>query len=269
MFQNRSRPCLLHQIKRCSAPCVEHIGVTEYAADVRLAELFLRGGPGEVIEQITQRMQAASDGLEFERAAGYRDQLRSLQKVLQRQYVSTDRDEDADIIAVVAENAALCVNLAMVRGGRHLGDRPQLPRNAQDWPAAEALGAFIEQHYIEHPAPARVLVNLEITTELQESVDALEQRRFELARPRNEAERAWIAMAERNAQLAILARAEELSRTENRIGALQGVLDLPEAPARVECFDVSHTMGEATRGVVRGFRRGPNAKRRVSALQCH
>jgi excinuclease ABC subunit C len=245
VFQNRSRPCLLHQIKRCSAPCVGLVEQEEYGGDVRLAELFLKGKHGEVIQRLTDKMHAASERLAFEQAAAYRDQVRSLQTVLQRQYVESAREEDEDIVVAVAERGLTCVNLAMVRGGRHLGDRQHFPRNAQDCDAAEALLAFVGQHYAEHPPPPRVVVNLPDTGELEETAEGFGERRFVLVGPRNEMERMWLAMAENNGLLAIRARLQDLSRTGNRLEALAAALDLAEPPARIECFDISHTAGEA------------------------
>lgn len=243
VFQNRSRPCLLHQIRRCNAPCVGHVDAEEYAADVRLAELFLKGKHGEVIDRLTAKMNAAADCLAFEQAAAYRDQIRSLQTVLQRQFVESDRAEDVDIVAAVQDRGVTCVILAMVRGGRHLGDRHHFPRNVQDCAPGEALEAFIGQHYGEHPPPSRVIVNQD---DLEGTELGAEERRFALTQPRNEMERMWVAMAENNGRLAIAARLQDASRAGNRLEALAAVLDLPDLPGRIECFDISHTAGEAT-----------------------
>ena len=264
VFQNRSRPCLLHQIRRCSAPCVGHIAREDYAADVKLAELFLKGKHGEVVDRLTEKMQAASERLAFEQAAAYRDQIRSLQKVLQRQYVESVREEDVDIVVAVAEHGVVCVNLAMVRGGRHLGDRQQFPRNAEDCAPAEALLAFLEQHYVEHPPPARVIVNLPDLKDAEDTLDAFGGRCFAFARARNEMERMWVEMAENNASLAISSRLQDLSRAGNRLEALAVALDLAEVPGRIECFDISHTAGEAAVAscVVFGLGRMLNAEYR-------
>jgi excinuclease ABC subunit C len=244
VFANRSRPCLLHQIKRCSAPCVERIDRAEYAADVRLAELFLNGSHGEILVQLTDKMQAASDRLDFERAVVYRDQIRSLQSVLHRQYISSYANLDADILAVVEHDGMACTNLAMVRGGRHLGDRAHFPQNAQQCSPEEVLVAFVEQHYVEHPVPPRVVVNRELSADAGPAVEALASRQSVLAPARTTAERAWVEMAEKNALLAIEARLHNRSRAEERVEALQLALGLADEPARIECFDISHTMGE-------------------------
>ena len=248
VFRNRSRPCLLHQIKRCKAPCVDFISKEDYAQDVRLAELFLRGKHGEVIENLTDKMQAAAAAMRFEEAAQWRDQIRALQSVLHRQYVSSTGDEDVDIIAAVAGADALCINLAMVRGGQHMGDRAQFPKGMSgglNGDEAEGLVAFIEQHYQLHPAPMRLLVAHDVGDSVA-AVFASAGYKVAVSLPRNEMERAWLGMAEKNAQLAIEARRLNAVRSGTRLEALREALDLADAPARIECFDISHTQGEGT-----------------------
>ncbi|GAB2181509.1 excinuclease ABC subunit UvrC [Denitratisoma sp. agr-D3] len=245
VFANRSRPCLMHQIKRCKAPCVGLVSQEEYAADARLAELFLKGRHSEVIERLTEQMRVAAESLHFEQAAALRDQIKSLQAVLHRQYVSSTGEEDADIIAVQADRGELCINLAMVRGGLHLGDKALFPRNAVTAEAdpVEALAAFVAQHYLEHPPPSRLIVAWDIA----EECDAVfEGKKVAVGLPRNEKERAWLEMADNNAKLAITARSQARARSGERLEALRLALDLEEAPARIECFDISHTMGEGT-----------------------
>jgi excinuclease ABC subunit C len=246
VFANRSRPCLLHQIKRCSGPCVGLIGEDAYAADVRLAAMFLDGKHSEVISRLTEKMERAAGVLAFEHAAAYRDQIRTLQKVLSRQYVESAKEEDVDVLASVGQGGLLCVNLAMVRGGRHLGDRPQFAANAVDVSTEDALLAFVDQHYREHAAPLRILVNVEIGSDLQDALDDAVGHRVALTRPRLATERAWMDMAVQNAELAIAARLKDRSRSEERLEALQHALGLIDVPSRIECFDISHTMGEAT-----------------------
>lgn len=252
VFRNRSRPCLLYQIKRCKGPCVGLISKEDYAQDVRMADLFLRGKHGEVIDDLTTKMQAAAESMHFEEAAQWRDQIRALQAVLHKQFVSSTGDEDVDIIAAVAGQDALCINLAMVRGGQHLGDRAQFPKGVSsglNGDEAEGLIAFIEQHYLQHPPPARILVAHDIAEQVAavfESADAEEKKRVTVAQPRNQMERAWLAMAEKNAQLAIEARRQNAIRSGARLEALREALGLDEPPARIECFDISHTQGEGT-----------------------
>ncbi|WP_230976130.1 excinuclease ABC subunit UvrC [Pseudothauera nasutitermitis] len=245
VFQNRSRPCLLYQIKRCSGPCVELVDRERYAADVKLAARFLDGRASEVVDDLSARMQAAAERLDFEEAAACRDQVRALQAVLHRQFVDSRKDEDVDIIAAVEEQGMACVNIAMVRGGRHLGDRPQFPGNAAGCSAEDALLAFVEQHYAVHAMPARLLVEAP-SAALREVLAELSDTPCALAAPRFAAEKAWMEMARKNAGLAILARARDTGRAEQRLEALREALDLPDPPRRIECFDISHTMGEAT-----------------------
>lgn len=245
VFANRSRPCLLHQIKRCSAPCVGLIANDAYDADVRLASMFLDGKHSQVISRLTEKMEHSSELLAFEQAAFYRDQIRTLQTVLSKQYVESPKAQDVDVIAAVERGGVVCVNLAMVRGGRHLGDRPQFAANAAGATPADALHAFVDQHYRAHRAPTRIMVNLEITGALRDAIEDAAGSPVAFSRPRLELERRWVDMLEHNAGLAIAARLKDSSRAEQRLDALQAALGLAERPARIECFDVSHTMGEA------------------------
>jgi excinuclease ABC subunit C len=209
-----------------------------------MAELFLRGRHGEVVERLTAQMQEAAEALRFEEAAALRDQVRALQAVLHRQYVSSTREEDADILAAVVVHGELCVNLAMVRGGLHLGDRAFFPKAGEGQADAnEGLAAFIAQHYLEHPPPARLVLGLDIG---EDGVAVFAGKKVGIGAPKNEMERAWLSMAEKNAELAIASRRHAKVRAGGRLEALRAALDLAEAPARIECFDISHTMGEGT-----------------------
>jgi excinuclease ABC subunit C len=249
VFANRSRPCLLYQIRRCSGPCVGHVSPGDYAADVQLASMFLLGRQQEVIGSLTKAMEAASARLAFEQAAVYRDQIQSLRQVQEKQYVSSSKGDDIDIIVALREGGQICVNLAMVRGGRHLGDRPQFPVNAGDCSPAEAVAAFIRQHYAAHPAPARVIA--QPLPEHEEGSDAgqllaeLAGRAAPVSEARSLRQRAWVDMAVHNGRLAIVARNQASAQQERRLLALQQVLALPDAIRRIECFDISHTQGEA------------------------
>ena len=240
VFANRSRPCLMHQIKRCKAPCVGLVSQNEYAADVRLAELLLKGRPTEVVERLTSQMEQAAVALQFESAALLRDQLRSLQAVLHRQYVSSTQDHDVDIIAAVVDRGELCVNLAMVRGGLHLGDRAHFPQigSGTELLAEEGLAPFIEQYYANQAAPARIIVE---PWPLLEPIENLK-----VGTAKNEMERAWAQMAHNNAKLALAARRQSKARTGSRLDSLRQALQMAELPHRIECFDISHTMGEGT-----------------------
>jgi excinuclease ABC subunit C len=223
VYQNRSRPCLLHQIRRCTAPCTGLITAQAYAQDVHSAELFLEGREDDVTRLLTERMESASMERRYEEAALYRDQIRALSRVQARQYVESNRGVDADVVACVVDNGMACVNLAMIRGGRHVGDRSFFPQNAAEATAAEVVDAFLAQHYIEHPRPQLVLTE---------------------AAARGE-RRVWFEMAEKNARLALLQRTREKATQEGRIVALREALGLPGTAQRIECFDISHTMGES------------------------
>jgi excinuclease ABC subunit C len=236
VFAHRSRPCLMHQIKRCKAPCVGLITAADYGTDVRLAELFLKGRHAEVIDGLTAQMETAAAALRFEDAAALRDQVRALQTVLHRQYVSSTRDADVDIIAAVVEHGELCVNLAMVRGGLHLGDRAQFPQGGADANADEGLSAFLTQHYADQMPPPRIIA---APWPLLDAPNTLN-----IVAPRNEMERAWMEMAMNNARLAVTARRQGRGRSEGRLETLRLALDLSDLPRRIECFDISHTMGE-------------------------
>ncbi len=250
VFSNRSRPCLLYQIKRCSGPCIGLIKPEDYATDVQLASMFLLGKQQEVARRLNEAMDAASHRLAFEQAAVYRDLIQSLHQIQEKQFVSSSKGEDVDILVAINEAGQLCVNLAMVRGGRHLGDRPFFPANAGDAQVADACAAFISQHYAVHPAPSRVLVSpLPAEDETGDAAAALAElagRAVPLQEARGLTQKTWVEMAMQNARLAIVARNQATAQQEKRLAALQDVLELPEPIARIECFDISHTMGEAT-----------------------
>ncbi len=231
VFENRSRPCLLYQIRRCTAPCTGLIGEAPYAQDVEHAELFLRGREDDVMRRLTEKMHAASAARQYELAAVFRDQVRALSRVQARQYVESNRGVDADVVACVTGRGIACVNLVMIRGGRHVGDRSFFPANADAAAPTEVLQAFLEQHYVEQPVPPLVLVSHEVE--------------FEAAVPAQGERRVWLVMALKNAQLSLEQRAREKSAQEGRLAALREALGLPDSTQRIECFDISHTMGEA------------------------
>ena len=254
VFQNRSRPCLLYQIKRCSGPCVGLVSADDYARDVRYAALFLNGRQQEVIGRLGEAMQDAVAELAFEKAAVLRDQIQSLRQVQEKQYVESVKGEDVDILAVLSEDGLVCVNLAMVRGGRHLGDRAHFPSNAAGSDPAEVLTAFLYQHYANHPAPERLYLNVAVTDEeLAPTLSETAGHGVRLSTARQAMHKAWVEMAEQNASLAIRARRTLLTRQEGRIEALRVALALDaaddaeeEGEMRVECFDISHLQGEST-----------------------
>lgn len=235
VFENRSRPCLLHQIQRCTAPCTGKIAPEPYAEDVANAMLFLEGKEDEVIRGLTEKMQHASDERHYEQAAIYRDQVRALAKMQARQYVESNRGVDADVVACEIDGGIACVNLVMIRGGRHVGDRSFFPSNAEGAAAAEVVGAFLDQHYLEQPKPGLVIAG-----------EAVDLEDIEVVTPSHGERRVWLDMAAKNAQLAIAQRVRDRATQEGRLLALRETLGLPEGANRIECFDISHTMGEAT-----------------------
>jgi excinuclease ABC subunit C len=236
VFENRSRPCLLHQISRCTAPCTGKIAAAPYAEDVANAILFLEGREDDVIRSLNLKMNTASEGRRYEEAAAYRDQVRALSRVQARQYVESNRGVDADVVACVIERGIACVNLVMIRGGRHVGDRSFFPSNAEDAPAAEIVNAFLEQHYLEQPAPQLIVTSEPVELRLEG---------VELINPSHGERRIWLDMAAKNAELAIAQRVLDRATQEGRLLALREALALPEGASRIECFDISHTMGEA------------------------
>ncbi|UCD70072.1 MAG: excinuclease ABC subunit UvrC [Betaproteobacteria bacterium] len=248
VFSNRSRACLLYQIKRCSGPCVGLVRKADYDDDVRNATLFLQGRASEAVERLEQRMSEASAVQHYELAAVLRDQIRTLAKVRETQFVSSNRGVvDADVVALAAASGVLCVNLAMIRGGIHRGDKSFFPQNAREHDAQEALQAFLQQHYISREMPPLVIVNLAVESELLEQMLS-EQAGHKVqisCKPTGE-RRIWLRMAQKNAELAIAQRLSEHARQEVRMASLQNLLGLPETVQRIECFDISHTMGEAT-----------------------
>jgi excinuclease ABC subunit C len=267
VFSNRTRPCLLYQIKRCSGPCVGVISVAQYAQDVAQAEAFLRGETQAVLKAMEARMMAHADRLEFEMAAEVRNQMTALSRVLHQQSVDTVTDTDVDILAVKVQGGRACVNLAMVRGGRHLGDRPYFPSHVEDGHAmlnqaleddvstdaitleVKILEAFIAQHYLNIPVPPALITSEKINPKVLEAIASQSGIKVNAVHNPREQRRAWLEMAEKNAAIQLARLLAEEGSQQARTRALVDALDL--APddidaLRMECFDISHTSGEAT-----------------------
>ncbi len=247
VFANRSRPCLLYQIKRCTAPCVGHIAPEAYARDVLAATQLLHGEASTLTEHITEQMNTAAAALDFEAAAFLRDRLRMLATVREKQFVDTTGSEaDADVVAAAEAAGVIAVNLTMIRGGRHLGDRSFFPQHSEGATPTEALEAFIAQHYLDHPIPARILVSDAIETDTLETLlTELAGKKITLLHRVTGERKIWIAMAQANARLSAERRSADRANQSQRLAALRDTLDLPTLK-RIECFDISHTMGEAT-----------------------
>src|SRR5439155_1347600 len=224
VFENRSRPCLLHQIHRCTAPCTGLISAGQYAEDVANAVLFLEGREDDVISGLSDKMNAAADAQHYEKAGAYRDQVRALSRVQTRQYVESNRGVDADVVACAIEGGIACVNLVMIRGGRHVGDRSFFPSNAEGATAGEVVAAFLEQHYLDQPPPALVVTS-----------EPVELENANVVNPSHGERRVWLEMACKNAQLAIGQRVRDRTTQEGRLQALREALGLPESVQRIEC----------------------------------
>ncbi|RBL87527.1 excinuclease ABC subunit C [Streptomyces cavourensis] len=253
VFANRSRPCLLHQIGRCSAPCVGAIEAGDYASDVQRAVRFLNGEAKEVMGEIEARMLEAAEALRFEEAAALRDQMGSLARVLHQQTMENVSGEDTDIVAIAIAGGKVCVNLAMVRGGRHLGDKPFFPTHAEGEAAPQVLEAFVAQHYTDNALPpvlvcSHALPDASLIDLLVEQAGGRPSR--VLTRPQG-TRRAWLEQAQKNADMALARALTESGARAARTLALAEALDLDTDETaldalRIECFDISHTAGEAT-----------------------
>lgn len=268
VYANRTRPCLLYQIKRCTAPCVGHIAPEAYAQDVANAEAFLMGDTQAVLTQLEARMMAHAEKLQFEQAAELRNQMSALSRVLHQQSIEIASDKDVDILAVKVQGGKACVNLAMVRGGRHLGDRAYFPVHVEDasqiqhaeaegddspQPAdaveVQVLEAFIAQHYIDVPVPATLVLSEPVSRELIDAVGQQAGIRITAVFQPREQRRHWLEMACKNAGLQLARLLAEEGSQQARTRALVDALELAPDDLdnfRVECFDISHTAGEAT-----------------------
>ena len=257
VFSNRTRPCLLHQINRCSGPCVNLISKEDYAVDVDNAAQFLRGRQSELMSSLETKMQAYAADLKFEQAAIVRNQITALSRVLHQQSMETAGDADIDIIAVVVQGGRACVNLAMVRGGRHLGDRAYFPTQvdmaliaADTEVEAEVLQAFLAQHYLDKFIPSTLIINLDLD-EPELMLALMEQcgHRIQLVFQPQGQRRQWQEMAVKGAEIALARLLSEQGSQQIRTHALADTLGLDAADMdelRIECFDISHTQGEAT-----------------------
>jgi excinuclease ABC subunit C len=258
VFANRTRPCLLHQIHRCSGPCVDLIDEEAYQIDVENAAKFLRGRQNEVLEALEAKMHAFAEELKFEQAAVVRNQMSSLSAVLHQQSMEVGSDADIDIIAVVIQGGRACVNLAMVRGGRHLGDRAYFPTQLDaalgneegDSLEVDVLKAFLTQHYLDKFIPGNLIISAEFDDPAL-MLALMEQcgHRITLSFQPQGQRRQWLEMAYKGAEIALARLLSEQGSQQSRTRALVEALALEVddiETLRVECFDISHTQGEAT-----------------------
>jgi excinuclease ABC subunit C len=246
-FRNRSRPCLQFQIKRCTAPCVGFIDAAAYAEDVRHTVLFLDGKSSALNEELAASMEAAAARLDYETAAVYRDQIASVSRVQERQYVSGESG-DLDILACVVSAAVACVQVFFVRHGINLGNKLFFPRIPADSDARDVLSAFVAQYYLEHPVPAKLLTNyaLQDAALLEQVLSERAGRKVTLSHGVRGEKARWLALGVANAEQALAAHLGSQAGMQQRLLMLQEVLQLEEPPGRMECFDISHTQGEGT-----------------------
>lgn len=261
VFSNRTRPCLLHQIGRCSGPCVDLVAREDYKRDVDNAAKFLRGRQGEVMEELEKKMLGYAENLLFEQAAAVRNQIQALSRVLHAQSMETVGDADVDVIAVVVQGGRACVNLAMVRGGRHLGDRAYFPTQVGDAIGdtlgessieADVLAAFLAQHYADKFIPGVLILNIDF--DMPELIAALAEQcghRINLVFQPQGQRRQWLEMACKGAEISLARLLSEQGSQQSRTRALAEALALDTdaeelETLRIECFDISHTAGEAT-----------------------
>ena len=257
VFANRSRPCLQHQIERCTAPCVGLISDADYRNDVHQAAMFLQGKTNEVINALGEQMNAASTNQEYELAVVFRNRMQALRQVQAKQFVSDFTVSDADVVACAELQGQHCINLVMIRGGRHLGDRSYMPKNSEGETLEVSIHAFLAQHYVAQNSPPLIVVGIKIETELLEEVLSEQAgRKVKINTSAVGDKRVWLKMAQKNAELALSQRAATAANQSAKLVALREALHLSETTHRIECFDISHTMGEATVGSCVVFDRG-------------
>jgi excinuclease ABC subunit C len=251
-YKNRSRACLQYQIKRCSAPCVGLVSEEDYADDVRHTILFLEGKSNQVIDELVTRMEQASKMLEYEQAAIHRDQIVSLRRLQEKQYVSNEKG-DLDVIAIDYLNGIACIQVFFIRDGLNLGNKSFFPKNVRDQSISELLSAFIAQFYLSSAKTDRIIPPVILVSHTFEDQKILEEVLHQQSAYKVEikdkvrGERArWIQMAQANAHTALMSRLSNRASVIERFEALQEVLDLDSMPERLECFDISHSSGEAT-----------------------
>ena len=251
-YKNRSRACLQYQIKRCKAPCVDLVSKEEYAEDVRHTVLFLEGKSNQVIDELILAMDQAAEQLHYEKAALHRDQIANLRRLQEKQYVSNEKG-DLDIIAIEYQQGVACIQLFFIRDGLNLGNKSFFPKNARHQNISDLLSAFIAQFYISstrsdrfiptsilvsHPFEDRVIIETILHEQSGHKVEIRDKVRGDRAR--------WLQMAQTNAQTALMSRLSNRASVLKRFEDLQEVLKMDTLPERLECFDISHSSGEAT-----------------------
>lgn len=252
VFNNRSRPCLQYQIKRCCAPCVGYVTAEDYARYVRHSVMVLEGRNNQVIDELVAQMESAATQLRFEEAGIYRDQIASLRRIQEKQYVSGDL-ADTDIIVGAVQAEVACIQVFYIRGGRNLGNKTFFPANAGDTAAADVLAAFIPQFYLgrdqqlRNEIPATLLLHpaIDDMPSLGDSLSQIAGHRVSLHAPQRGEKLRWLEMALHNLQIALQSRLQSRLTMQHRFEALQDALAMEQLPERLECFDISHSAGEA------------------------
>ena len=252
VFSSRTRPCLLHQIKRCSAPCVGRISEAEYSALIEESRAFLSGDSQTIQRHLAQQMQEASDALEFERAVHFRDRIRALARVQSRHDIDARGINEADIIAAHGEGGQTCVQVFFVRAGQNYGNRAYFPIHARDDGEPRVLEAFIGQFYANRPPPRHVLVSHGLDNQdlIAEALSVRAGRRVRVAHPKRGAKRKLIEHSRANARDALGRRMAESASQRRNLEGLAGVLRLDAAPERIEVFDNSHISGDQAVGAM-------------------
>jgi excinuclease ABC subunit C len=247
VFRNRSRPCLQHQIGRCSAPCVGLVTPEDYAESVRRACLFLDGRSDELSNELGKAMELASERLDFEEAARLRDLMQSIRSLQARQYVD-GRAADLDVLAIAMQDAAACVLLLAFRDGRNLGTRAFFPKTGGSTDPAEVLAAFVSQYYVEQAPPREIVLDRDIPDRelIEEALSLTGDRKVQIKTSVRSERAGYVDLARRNAEMSLASERSSHASQRARAEALRDLLALAALPARIECFDISHTMGEAT-----------------------
>ena len=246
-FSNRTRPCLQHQIKRCSAPCVALISKQAYGKDIELASMFLQGKDESLNKLLQKNMESASKNLKFEEAAGWRDRINALRRVQSHQSI-TSGHSDIDIITVATLHGKVCVEVTFIRGGRHSGSNGHYPKVPLDFSEPEILRAFISQYYHRRPAPKQIIVGVKVEdqTELETWLSEQSQHKVVISNNVRGHRKDWLAMAQLNVSERLKRHLSETQSVQKRLQALSDVFQLDETVSRIECFDISHTQGQQT-----------------------
>ena len=252
VLANRDRPCLLYQIKRCTAPCVGYISEEDYRDSVRQAAGFLNGKTAELTQSLQQKMHEAAENLEFEQAARYRDQIQALGIMQSSQFIDSknpDNPNDIDLLALAVSDGLVCVHWVSIRGGRHVGDKSFFPdlKNDPDPQGQDYAEAFVAQHYLGKAKPDIIISNFPVPAALREALDGEHGRQIQFVEKTKGERKVWLNMAEQNARIAIEQRRLQHTGQQQRIDELAKILNMDsDGLARLECFDISHTQGEAT-----------------------